>query len=349
MTALTLLAGVAVVVVALVDVTWTTVAAGSGSGPVAGWLTGRLWQGALAWHRRRPSHAFLAVTGVTLVVVVLATWLGLLLGGWALVFSASDGAVRETASNAPAGLVDRVYFVGYTVFTLGNGEFRPGAGLWQLATIAATGTGLVLVTMSISYLVPVASAVAQRRQLASAIASLGATPQNILTLAWDGGGFPGLDDHLRSLGSMIETARQHHLTYPVLHYFHSTDAEDAAAPNVTSLAQAVHLLRYGVSEEVRLTPVVVKRLERSIDAFLDTLGRAHLDPAEPVPLPELEPLRDAGVPTVPDAEYQSSAGLTEGRRALLAGLLIDDGWPTTGWRHSAVERDILANHRTRGR
>lgn len=55
-------------------------------------------------------------------------------------------AVRDAANGEPAGLVDRLYFTGYTVFTLGNGDFKPGSGIWQIATGAAAGTGLFLVT-----------------------------------------------------------------------------------------------------------------------------------------------------------------------------------------------------------
>lgn len=61
--------------------------------------------------------------------------------------------MRSTATGNPAGTVERLYFTGYTVFTLGNGDFRPGAGTWQLATVAATGTGLVLITLAITYAV----------------------------------------------------------------------------------------------------------------------------------------------------------------------------------------------------
>lgn len=98
--------------------------------------------------------------------VVLGVWLTLALAGWTILFSAADGAVRDATTGAPAGFVARVYFASYTMFTLGNGEYRPGSGTWQLATAAAAGTVLVLVlvTLALTYLVPVAAAVARRRQ-----------------------------------------------------------------------------------------------------------------------------------------------------------------------------------------
>ncbi|MFP5489094.1 MAG: ion channel [Acidimicrobiia bacterium] len=328
MTAAVVAAGLALVVVTLVDLVWTTVAAGSGAGPISGRLAAGLWRAALALHRRRPSHVFLSVAGVSTVFAVLALWIALVFAGWLVVFAGSDGAVRDSQTSAPADLLGRAYFVGYSVFTLGNGDFRPGAGFWQLGTVLAAGSGLVLVTLSITYLVPVASAVALRRQLASTVVALGSSPQEIVTTAWDGRAFTGLSQRLIDLGALVESSRQQHLTYPVLHYFHSRSPESAAAPNLTNLTQALHLLRHGVAPDVRPAPAVLVPLERTLDAFLSTLRRAHLDPAEPLPVPALAPLTDVGIPTVGGAVYAGADEATRRRRGLLAGFLRDDGWPT---------------------
>ena len=73
MSVVTLSAGVLLVAVALIDVAWTTVAAGSGAGPVTGRLAGWLWSAAQAVHRRRPSHTRLSVAGVAIVLVKRAS------------------------------------------------------------------------------------------------------------------------------------------------------------------------------------------------------------------------------------------------------------------------------------
>lgn len=100
-------AGLVLVAVALVDLTWTTIAAGSGAGPFTRRLTRSTWQAALATHRRRPSHRLLAFAAGVSVVVVLATWITTVLVGWSLVFLASDGAVRTSHGGEGAGAVDR--------------------------------------------------------------------------------------------------------------------------------------------------------------------------------------------------------------------------------------------------
>lgn len=319
--------GLALVAVALVDLAWTTVAAGSGAGPVTGRFAAQLWRVALALHRRRPSHALLSFAGVAVLFAVLALWITLVLAGWALVFNATDGAVRGSETREPADFLARLYFAGYTVFTLGNGDYVPGDGVWQLATVVAVGTGLILVTLAITYLVPVASAVALRRQLASYVASLGSTPQEIVTRGWNGSSFSGLSQHLVSLTALLHTSRQQHLAYPVLHYFHSQDQQSAAAPNIANLSHALDVLRHGIAEHARPDDAVVEPLDTAVGSFLETLRGTHIQPEKPVPLPDLAPLRDAGLPVMSDDEYRSTSD-SEARRALLGGLLDDDGWRT---------------------
>jgi hypothetical protein len=281
-------------------------------------------------HGRWSSHRLLTLAGVVTVFAVLAVWIALILLGWSLIFAVPTGAVREATTGLPADLIDRLYFVGYTVFTLGIGDYVPGDGLWQLATVVATGTGLVIVTLSITYLVPVASAVGGRRELAAYIASLGSSPSAILRTGWDGNGFDGLEQHFVELTTRLTTLRQQHLTYPIVHFFHSGSVVNSAPPNVANLAQVLHALTWGVAPPVRMRASIQRPLQGALDAFLDTLGESRLpasEPLEPLPLAEL---RDIGVPTVAEAEYAEAREPTRWRRSLLAGLLVDDGWPLDG-------------------
>ena len=319
-------AGAALIIAVLIDVTWTTVAAGSGAGPFTSRFSRAMWRVALLIHRRRNGGTFLVSAGVAIVVSVLVTWVTLLLAGWVLIFSSSDGAVREASNGDPGDLVDRIYFAGYTILTLGLGDEVPGDGIWQLATILAAGTGLVLVTLSITYLVPVASAVVQRRHLAAQIAGLGGTAHDIVQRGWNGNDFGSLAQNLSMLLPNLHTVRLQHLTYPVLHFFHSQSRNDSTAIHVTNLVQAVGLLRYGVKDSVRPDDQTLAAVEYGLDEFLSTMDGVHItDSAEPVDAAPLEPLQRARIPTDP-SRYQQHIEDTERRRRLLASYLHDDGW-----------------------
>lgn len=326
MTVAAALAGIALVVLVLLDVTWTTVAAGSGAGPFTSRLSRGLWRAALAVHRGRDSGSFLVAAGVAIVVSVLITWVALLLAGWVLIFSSSEGAVRAASTGAPGDLIDRIYFSGYTMLTVGLGDQVPGDGVWQLATVLATGTGLVLVTLSITYLVPVASAVVQRRRLAAQISGLGRTSHDIVLGGWNGTDFGSLGQNLSMLLPSLHTVRLQHLTYPVLHFFHGQSRHDAAAIAITNLARAIDLLRYGVEDGVRPDGQTLAAMEDALDQFLATMDGVHItDRSDPIAPAPLQPLEQAGIPTDASA-YRSHVVRSERRRRLLASYLHDDGW-----------------------
>jgi len=318
-------AGLVVLAMTVVDVVWTTVAAGSGAGPLTGRLSRMLWRAALRVDRST-QVSVLTPAGVLIVVTILGAWIFMILAGWLLVFAASDGAVRHATTGVPGDLLDRILFVGYTVLTLGLGNFVPGEGAWQIATVVATGSGLLLVTLSVTYLIPVASAVVQRRQLAGQISSLGGSSHEIVTNGWNGSDFGSLEQNLSMLLPTLHTLRLQHLSYPVLHVFHTRSKHDAAPISLVHLDGAVRLLRSAVHSDVRPDAQTLDALAAALGVFLDTMDGIHItDAAEPVPAPSLAPLKRAGIPVDPNS-YEDAVQASERRRRLLASYLHDDGW-----------------------
>lgn len=325
--------GAALIAMVLIDVAWTTVAAGSGAGPFTKRSGRMLWRAALAAHGRSRGHTLLTAAGPSIVATALIAWITLLLIGWTLIFCSTDGAVRAASTGDPGDLIDRIYFAGYTLLTLGLGDYVPGDGIWQLATVLTTGSGLVLVTLSITYLVPVASAVVQGRQLAAQIGGLGATAHDIVLRGWNGSDFGCLGQSLSTLLSTLHTVRLQHLAYPVLHFFHSQSRRDATAVHIANLVEAVGLLQYGVEEGARPDSQTLAAVEDGLDEFLATMDGVHItDDADPIGAAALEPLTQAGIPTTPSTYQEHIAG-SERRRRLLASYLHDDGWTEDDLNH----------------
>lgn len=326
------IAGAILVVVAVVDMLWTTVAASAGAGPVTSWLSHGLWSGArrLAVAGDGHSHRRLRIGGIGVVLVIFGLWIVALVLGWALVFASSTEAVVATDTGVPADFAERVYFAGYTTATLGNGEFIPGPGIWQQLTYIATFTGLGMATMAITYLILVTGAVTDRRTLALRISSLGESPHEILTSAWRGGSWTPLERELSQLAPELFQMGQRHLAYPVLHYFHDIEEPAAAAVAVSRLEEALTLMAYGVAEEARPHRLPLRSARNGVGSLLSALTAGHIAPSSAAPpLPTLEPLRRAGIPTVSDEEFSRVCETNRRRRQLLCGFLEDDGW---GWR-----------------
>ena len=335
MTVALIVVGALLLLTLMFDVLWTVVASGSGAGPLTGRLSAGLWSIALSLGRGRdrPRNRLLAVSGVGVVVVLLLAWIVVVWGAWWMIFSASEEAVRVVKTGRPANLLQRLYFAGDGIFASSSVDFATDMGGWRAARVANHASGLIFITLAITYLIPVASAAAERRQLAGYISSLGRTPEAIVVATWTGTTFGSLPQHLVSLTPMVHLSAQRHLTYPVLHYFHSPSERTATSVSYVVLDDALTLLRCGVAPEARLDAGAVETLAEGVGLFLDTI-RSTIVKGERRPLdgPSLEPLRRAGIPVVSDDAFADALAQQSERRCLLAGLLQDDGWSEAAWR-----------------
>lgn len=145
------------------DVLWSTLST-SGDGIISRYVASGVWRIALKAHRRVHSHRLLDATGPLIVVAIVLVWIVLMWSGWFLIFVASPQAVLNTATQTPAGLIDRAYFVGFTLFTLGMGDFSGATPWWRVLTTIASINGLSAITLALAYLLPVVDAATAKRQ-----------------------------------------------------------------------------------------------------------------------------------------------------------------------------------------
>lgn len=324
-------AGCALVVLVFVDALVTTLFVAKGAGPLTRRFAGLLWRGLLRFHRRDSHARWLTVGGPVLLIATVMAWVIALWAGWVLVFLGSHAVVNDS-SGAPAGLVDVVYFTGFLVFTLGTGDFVAVAPLWRLVTDVAAFSGLFLVTLSITYLISVVSAVVSRRTLAIHVSALGDSAAQILTLGWNGERFsPELSQQLVTLTDKVTTIAEQHLAYPVLHYFHTPDRSTSAPIGLAHLEDAMLMLTYAVAPAARPDTAAVRPLRTVIDRYVTTASATSAlpEPGEPPPVPSLRPLSATTIPVVAETEFQQSVAKEAQRRKALCRLVHGDGWSWT--------------------
>jgi hypothetical protein len=321
-TILLALTGTLLVAAALYDVLKTTLSA-QGGAPTTSALSAGVWSllgrgGAHSLSRR-------AAGGAVLLVITLA-WTVMLWTGWVLVFSSQPDAVVDATSSAPAPLPARIYFVGYTLFTMGNGDYVPVAGAWQAVTAIASFSGLFLVTLAITYLLPVVQAVAHKRTLAGQVHALGSTGAEIASQSRGPGS--SLERQLERIASDLTLHAERHLVYPVIHYFVARSDRDALPTRLAALDDALLLLRHGLDEQRRPDPTVLSTLEDSLDGYLETVRGASVTPSQRPAAPSPpDPLAD-----LPDSAAGSVAAAAEQRapqRRLLRAIVDEHGadWP----------------------
>ncbi|MGE0491319.1 MAG: potassium channel family protein [Vulcanimicrobiota bacterium] len=316
------LLGLPLLALAFWDVLHTTLHL-DGGGPLTRLFSDGAWKVLLAGRRRGwTSHEAISRFSPFLLAWLLLVWNGLVWVGWTLVFCSDSHAVVDTFAHHPATPLDRLYFVGNTILTLGLGDFRPNGFPWELLTVAAGGSGYFLMTLSVAYLLPVYSAAIQKRQTASYVSSLGTTPEELVEAYRDGLLLKG---HLRELHRQVLMLSEKHRAYPVLHFFHGSNPDLSLALRMATLDEGLSLLQFGLAEDVSRLPI--KPLRQSISRYLDTLEEAHMEPSKQPPSSrDLSRLRDLGFETVSQAEYDERLTELAMHRRCLLGLVVCHGW-----------------------
>jgi len=110
--------------VVLLDALWTTLWVDGNASPLSSRLTTWIWQGTRALFRRRQDR-WMSLNGPLTLAVIVLTWVVLLWAGWTFVFAADDDAILSTRDGTLPSWTGRIYFVAYTMFTMGNGDFTP--------------------------------------------------------------------------------------------------------------------------------------------------------------------------------------------------------------------------------
>ncbi len=320
--------GVALLVAVAVDLLWTTLWVEGGAGPVTTRLMRWVWEGL-----RRVTDSDsrgLSLVGPFVLALTTLVWVALMWTGWTLVFASTEGTLVDALNRgAPITWVDRLYFTGYTVFTLGNGDYVPRDGVWQVATVLATGGGMLLVTLSITYVLSVLDAVSQKRAFANGVTGLGTDGETVVRAGWDGEAFDSLALPLNTFTSELNSLTANHKAYPILHYFYTPDGDRAPTLAIAVLDDALTTLRYGVPAADRPDEAVVRSARSAVGSYLDLLDSMTETPDREPPVPDLGSLRAEGVPTVPADQFEESLDrLAERRRRLLAIVEFDSRrWP----------------------
>jgi hypothetical protein len=318
-------AGAAIVLLAFVDLIWTTMSLNH-AGPLTRQVS-RAVDAAfrVAFLRPRVRKAMTAA-GPVILSGTLFGWIVLLWIGWTLVFVVDPNAVVTSTEKYPGSIGDRIYYVGFTISTLGIGDFVPGDTRWRVLTALSALSGLVTITVGITYLLSVLSAVVRMRQTARYITSLARTPEALLVSTWNGRDFGPLLSHLEGLGAQVLLVHQQHHAYPILHHFYTAGPATAVEPALALLDEALTLLQTGVDPRLRPPETLLAPVRTGIGGVLQNLRGHGPGSEEPPPVPQLDVLRRAGIAVVDEAAYLDAIGSRRERRRLLLRMVRSSGW-----------------------
>jgi hypothetical protein len=152
--------------------------------------------------------------------------------------------------------LEKLYFVGYCLSTLGLGDYIPPSDRWRIATNLVSFSGLGTITLAITYIIPVLSAATEKRQLADLLHDL--FPSQTST---DGPDrlFERLDN---TVWPQLNLHTERHLAYPILHNFSTRKKENSLALGLMKMHESLRSLSPNAP---------VRNILSALDRFLATI------------------------------------------------------------------------------
>jgi hypothetical protein len=272
---LLLLAGLLIIILTMVDLAWTSLSLEGG-----GWLTKRLtkglWRMARFITKRNARSILLSAMGFISMFTILILWVGLIWAGNLLVYISDNENIVDQYHVFHHTFADKFYFTGFVLSTMGLGDLVPVQGSWQIYTAIASFSGLIVITVAITYFVPVLNALVHERSLAQKIHVIGANPQQFLISAYNGKDFSNLNEELNALNNQLLTHIQHQKAYPVLFYFHTNTKEDSLAIQLAVLDEVLSILIHCVPTEKLPQELYLCGLRNTINIYLKTIHKRFL-------------------------------------------------------------------------
>ena len=320
------LLGISIIILVTIDVVATNTTQ-IGEGTLTKW-----WQQAICYlsfrgYKHWRNRSVLVWSGALIVLGMVLIWILLLWVGWIAIFCSGENAIINSDDGQSADFWARVYFAGFSISGLGTGDYIPHGAYWQVLTAVASLNGLLLTSLIIGFVIPIAQAEAHRRRIALTIFYTGKTVRELLLNTWNPSRQTILEQLLNDLISELIQLDQKHASFPVLHRFSNYRSKESIAVAIATLDEALTIAKLGMKD---VYPQHYCLARQAISGYLASLRVVGLEPAKKIPpIPDLNILRQANLPVVSDRLWLERLKTVEKRRRYLLALVEQSGW---SWR-----------------
>lgn len=318
-------AGIILSALVLLDLIYTAFSS-LGAGFITKWVSQTTWKFLLFLSKSLRVPKLMNLAGLIIVCIMLLQWVFLTWIAHVLIAVSDDYSIVNSNTKAPTGLLEKIYVTGYNLSTLGNGDYMGGSPMWKLFFPIGAFTGLIMVTVALTYLIQVFSNVNGKRNFSSYVSGLGNTPEDLLLNAWNGKDFSALNNHLLQLNKQLSAIHHNHMSFPVLHFYYSSDEKTSVPVTVSILDEAITILNTHVQKEVCPDALTMQLTRNTVTDFLSTLNKGFIKPSDAAqPSPQLSKLERRNVPLQKNESDTNNANNLRKRRELLLGFLEDEG------------------------
>lgn len=289
MHALSLIAGIACLVLALLDAFQTVILPRRATGRFRitrifysvtwapwSWFASRIEQ-------PRKRETMLSFYGPLSLVLLIVIWASALVLGFALIFYSAGSPFIDPLGRA-VGLRSDLYVSGTTLFTLGLGDVVPHQYIIRDLVILEAGMGLGFVAMVIGYFPVLYSAFSRREVSISLLDARAGSPPTAVELlrrhSFAGGNTALvllLEEWERWSAELLES----HISYPLLCYFRSQHTNQSWISALTAILDTCALLIAGVQEHPARQAQLTFAMARH--ALVDLAQVFALDPVKDMP------------------------------------------------------------------
>jgi len=309
----------------VVDILKTTLSMQGG-----GWFTSRFshlfWNLMLKVSGKNGTSKLLAKAGFYLLILFILIWVGFLILSFFLLLQSDIDSIVNSAG-IPGSALEKLYYAGFILSTLGIGDFMASNNFWRIITDLYSFTGLILITMSVTYFIPVLSAIIKQRKLGINISSLGSSPQEIILNAWNGKDYAFFKLQLLSFSDALLEHNQNHRAYPVIHYFHNSNKEHAIILQLSRLNEAIYILDNCLNHEYSIPKQEISSIKSALNNYTKVVKEVSKISIKKSPpsAPDLSMLKKNNMLKPDFSGIEFSKHIQQNRLVFLT-LLEQDGW-----------------------
>jgi hypothetical protein len=249
-------AGFVLLALIIFDIYATVLHSSARYGPVGESLNRSVWRvtRAAAFKLSRANrHRLLNMVGPLLLPLLIVVYVVLLVLAFALVYypHVPRGFTFGVEHPEP-GWVDAVYFSGVTLTTVGYGDVVPRLAALRFLALFEAASGLVVISLAITYMLTVYSALERKRAVAVSLyhqAGQGADVAGFIVHHFVEGRFYGLRDALRTVTRDLQGLLESHIDHPVIHYFHPVEVYKGTPRVLFLLLETCSVIRAALDRE----------------------------------------------------------------------------------------------------
>ena len=266
----------------LADIFLTILYARAGTGLLAPHWNRLVWGTlrSIAYLFGRSRGKVMTFAGPLIVVLMIAFWaLGLTVGAALIIRPELGGTIRPSSGDSPQDFVTALLVAGNSLSIVGGGDYAPHSSGTRILFLVNSLIGASVLSLVLSYLVQVYSALRERNALALHVdlmtAGTGDAAEMLARLGPDGE-FGEAVTELGTLARALAQIKEAHHFYPLLFYFRFKDPLYSVSRFSFVLLDLVTLIETTLDPQKHKTLIrsaPVEALRRCALMLLDTLDR----------------------------------------------------------------------------